>query len=68
MVLNLSNLTYISSAGLGVLMGFIEEIRENLGDIKFTKPIPKVYKVFHLLGFTTLFKIYSIEEEAIADF
>ena len=33
-VVNFKDLDYISSAGLGVFMGFIEEVRNNGGDIK----------------------------------
>ena len=36
-VINLEALQYISSAGLGVFMGFIEELRENEGDIKIAQ-------------------------------
>lgn len=65
---NLEELDYISSAGLGVFMGFIEQIRENGGDIKLSNLSQKVYKVFDLLGFPALFKIYDDEEQARADF
>ncbi|RKY85131.1 anti-sigma factor antagonist [candidate division KSB1 bacterium] len=64
-VVNFKDLCYISSAGLGVFMGFIEDIRENKGDIKLTNMTPKVFKVFDLLGFPSLYEIYDNEEEAI---
>lgn len=49
------HLTYISSAGLGVFMSFIEEIREMGGDIKISGIAPKVKQVFEILGFNELF-------------
>ncbi len=52
-----SRLTYISSAGLGVFMSFIEEIREAGGDIKICGLVPKVFQVFDILGFSALFDI-----------
>jgi anti-sigma B factor antagonist len=52
-----AKLTYISSAGLGVFMSFIEEIREAGGDIKLAGITPKVYQVFEVLGFPALFDI-----------
>jgi len=67
-VVNFKDLNYISSAGLGVFMGFIEDIRENNGDIKLANMTPKVYKVFDLLGFPSLYEIYDKEEEAIEKF
>ncbi|HHS12180.1 MAG TPA: anti-sigma factor antagonist [bacterium] len=64
-VVNLAGLSYISSAGLGVFMGFIEDIRKKNGDIKLAEPNEKVYRVFDLLGFPVLYEIYQKEEEAI---
>ncbi|MBN2030656.1 STAS domain-containing protein [bacterium] len=64
-VVNLSELTYISSAGLGVFMGFIENIRDKGGDIKLAEPTEKVYRVFDLLGFPVLYEVFKKEEEAI---
>ncbi len=61
-------LTYISSAGLGVFMSFIEEIREKGGDIKLASIAPKVYQVFEVLGFPELFQIESGLPAAIARF
>ena len=52
-----SRLTYISSAGLGVFMSFIEEIRTAGGDIKICGLAPKVFQVFDILGFSALFDI-----------
>ena len=64
-VVNFQDLNYISSAGLGVFMGFIEDIRDNKGDIKLTNMTQKVFKVFDLLGFPSLYEIYDHEEDAI---
>jgi len=65
LVVNLSELNYISSAGLGVFMGFIEEVRGRGGDIKLAEMTDKVFRVFDLLGFPVLYEIYGKEEEAI---
>ena len=67
-IVSMSDLNYISSAGLGVFMGFIEEIREKGGDIKLCCMSPKVFKVFDLLGFPALYEIYDKDEEAIQKF
>jgi len=63
-----SELQYISSAGLGVFMAFVDEIRERGGDIKIAALQPKVYKVFDLLGFPMVFDIVATVEEAIKRF
>ena len=63
-IISMTELNYISSAGLGVFMGFIEEIREKEGDIKLSNMTDKVYKVFDLLGFPALYQIFKEEAEA----
>jgi anti-sigma B factor antagonist len=67
-IVNMRELDYISSAGLGVIMGFIEEIREKEGDIKMSNLSDKVYRVFDLLGFPALYEIFEEEEEAESKF
>lgn len=67
-VVNGQNLQYISSAGLGVFMAYIEELRERGGDLKIASLQPKVFNVFDLLGFPMLFDIVETEEEAISKF
>ncbi len=61
-------LTYISSAGLGVFMSFIEELRESGGDIKICSVQPKVLQVFEILGFPALFDIVDDVAQAIQKF
>jgi anti-sigma B factor antagonist len=67
-VVNFEELAYISSAGLGVFMAYIESIRDNRGDIKLTNMSDKVFNIFDLLGFPLLYEIYKNEEEAIKKF
>lgn len=64
-VVNCKDLTYISSAGLGVFMAFIEDVRKNKGDIKLSNMSSKVFNVFDLLGFPILYEIYKDEKEAV---
>jgi anti-sigma B factor antagonist len=63
-IVNFRDLTYISSAGLGVFMAFIEDVRSNGGDIKLVGMSPKIYNVFDLLGFPMLYQIFDDEPEA----
>ncbi|MGD8307246.1 MAG: STAS domain-containing protein, partial [Ignavibacteria bacterium] len=56
-VVNFKDLAYISSAGLGVFMAYIEKIRNNGGDIKLTSMNDKVFNIFDLLGFPLLYEI-----------
>lgn len=67
-VVNCKDLSYISSAGLGVFMAYIEDVRKNKGDIKLSNMSPKVFNVFDLLGFPLLYEITKEEQEAVKKF
>jgi|SRR5680860_1087691 len=67
-IVNCSELAYIASAGLGVFMAYIEDVREQGGDIKLTNMNKKVYNVFDLLGFPTLYDILEDEQDAVDKF
>jgi anti-sigma B factor antagonist len=67
-IVNFQKLDYIASAGLGVFMAYIEDVRSIGGDIKLTNMNSKVYNVFDLLGFPTLYDILDDEEKAIKKF
>lgn len=67
-VVDFKDLVYISSAGLGVFMAYIEKIRDNNGDIKLSGMNDKVYNIFDLLGFPLLYEIFKSEEEAVNKF
>jgi len=67
-IVNFEDLAYISSAGLGVFMAYIENIRDNKGDIKLTNMSDKVFNIFDLLGFPLLYEIYKKEDEAVIKF
>lgn len=67
-IVNFSELDYIASAGLGVFMAYIEDVRSIGGDIKLTNMNEKVYNVFDLLGFPTLYDILEDENQAVEKF
>jgi anti-sigma B factor antagonist len=67
-VVDFNDLAYISSAGLGVFMAYIERIRDSNGDIKLSGMTDKVYNIFDLLGFPLLYEIFSSREEAVKKF
>lgn len=67
-IVNCKNLDYIASAGLGVFMAYIEDVRTLGGDIKLTNMNSNVYNVFDLLGFPSLYDILEKESDAIEKF
>jgi anti-sigma B factor antagonist len=67
-IVNCAGLTYISSAGLGVFMSFIEDVRAANGDIKICSVTETVYQVFEILGFPSLFDILADQPAAVQRF
>ncbi|HLP61923.1 MAG TPA: STAS domain-containing protein [Candidatus Deferrimicrobium sp.] len=67
-IVNCKELNYISSAGMGIIMGYLDEIREKGGDIKLCCVDERVYEIFDLVGFTEIYDFLDNEETAIAKF
>src|ERR1035438_4144607 len=65
-LLNCKELNYISSAGLGAIMGLIETVREHDGDILLSNLQDNVFTIFDTLGFTQLYRVFGDEGEALA--
>jgi anti-sigma B factor antagonist len=57
-------LRYISSAGLGVFISFMEVLNANGGRFVFSGMAENVYKVFQLLGLEQLMTIVATREDA----
>ncbi|NOX33495.1 MAG: STAS domain-containing protein [Deltaproteobacteria bacterium] len=68
LVLDVSKLTYISSAGIGCFIGIIKLIRSKGGDIHFYNMLPKVWRVFKLLDMDGFFKFFTDFEKAVTNF
>jgi len=64
LVVDLSGLDYISSAGAGVFIGAIGTAQENEGNIILIKPSPNVKEVFDLLGLSQIFTFKDNRDDA----
>lgn len=67
-VVSCAGLAYTASAGLGAIMGTIEEIRENGGDLRLAELNETVRNIFEILGFNHLYKIFPTEMDAVLSF
>jgi anti-sigma B factor antagonist len=67
-VVDLTGVTYISSAGWGIFIGEIKEIRSRGGDLKLAGMVGDVFEVFQLLEFQTILESYPSAEDAIEAF
>jgi anti-anti-sigma factor len=67
-VIDLSRVTKIDSAGLGQLMSCYSHLVRNRGSLKLVNPAPDVKKVLDMTGISRLVPAYKDEEEAIRSF
>ncbi|MFC1671879.1 STAS domain-containing protein [Planctomycetota bacterium] len=65
LVLDLSKLEYISSAGVGTFVACIAELKGKGGDVIFVNPSKEIREVFELLGFTKMFRMMKKVKEAV---
>jgi len=64
-LINLSGLGYISSAGLRSILSSAKKLKALSGEIMFTGLQGPVEEVFQISGFKSIFKIFSSEAEAL---
>ncbi|ABG57486.1 STAS domain-containing protein [Cytophaga hutchinsonii] len=63
-IVDCSQLEYISSAGLGVFMSYIQDFQSNNISLVLCHLSEKVRNVFQILGLDELLKIVDTKEEA----
>jgi len=67
-VVDLSGVNYISSAGWGIFIGEIKDIRNHGGDLKLAGMVGDVHEVFQLLEFHSILEAYGSSQEAAEAF
>lgn len=65
LVMDLSSISYISSAGLRVFLLIAKKVKEVEGSVKLCALTPAVNDVFEISGFSRLFSIYPSVEHVI---
>ncbi len=60
-----SEMEYIASAGLRVILGFARTVTKNGGKIAFCSLSPHVNQVFGMAGFTKIFIVYPSRNDAL---
>jgi anti-sigma B factor antagonist len=68
LVLNLSGIEYISSAGLRALVSTLRESKKHNGDLRLADPADRVMEVLNLAGLTALFQIFDDDVSAVGSF
>jgi anti-anti-sigma factor len=67
-VVELRDVTFLSSSGLRALLLLARELRKDGGDLMLCALQPQVAEVFHLTGFDQIFKLHHTREEAVSAF
>lgn len=67
-VVELREVTFLSSSGLRALLLLARELRRDGGDLVLCALQPQVAEVFHLTGFDQIFQLHHTREEAAAGF
>ena len=67
-IIDLAGVDYISSAGWGIFISHIRDVRTNGGDITLANMIPNVYEIYELLEFDNVLPAYPSIDAARAVF
>lgn len=68
LVLDLSGVDFMSSAGLRAILGALKESRQGGGDLRLAGAQPGVEKILKMSGFTNILKAFPSVEEAVSSF
>lgn len=68
LVLEMSQVRYINSAGLRTLADILTQTKEQNGNLKLVNLNPKVRRVFQIIGFDKFFDIHESVDEAVSAF
>ena len=67
-ILDCTKLRYISSVGLGALIGFARRARENNGDLKLINLSDRIFNIIEMLGFQKILTTLPGRAEAVESF
>ena len=67
-IIDMSRVTRIDSAGLGQLMSCYSHLVRNRGTLKVLNPVPEVMKLLDMTGISTLIPAFHDEQEAVRSF
>ncbi len=67
LVFDFSNLEYISSAGLRVILSTAKTLKGKGGEVRLAATTGSVKKVFEISGFFSMFKNYETRDDALAE-
>jgi len=67
-VIDLAEVPMIDSSGIGLLVKFLANAKQNGGSIKLVQPCKFVVQTLRLVGVLNLFEVYDGEDAAVSSF
>jgi len=67
-IVDLSNVEWMNSTGLGILISGMTSLRNNNGELKLTGINEKVYSLFKITKLTSVFETFDSNDDAVKSF
>lgn len=68
LVIDMAGITYLSSAGLRVILGATRQARSSGGDLRMAGAAGDIRRVVDMAGFSSLIEIFATAADAVASF
>jgi anti-sigma B factor antagonist len=65
MAIDLADVTYLDSTGLGVLIGGLKRTRDKGGELVLICPNVRIMRIFDITGLSRIFDMFKTEGEAL---
>ena len=66
LVIDMEDVEFLDSTGLGVLVGGLKRVRAHEGSLRLVCTQERILKIFRITGLTKVFPIHGTVEEAVA--
>jgi anti-anti-sigma factor len=67
-VLDLSGVEYMSSAGLREIVSALKKVKRSRGDVRIAQPTPRVREILEMAGLDTIIQIYDSQVDAVGSY
>lgn len=68
LVIDLSGIDYMASAGLRALVSSLRESKKHHGDLRIANPSERMEEVLNLAGLNTIFSVYEDSVSAVGSY
>ena len=65
-IVDLTDVEYLDSTALGVLIGGLKRLREREGSLSLVCPNPRIRRIFEITGLDRIFDIHQTEDQALS--